>query len=625
MHQFVPWMSVVVTFSLVLPPEASFGAPPIPATPRDFRGAWCATVTNIDWPPQAGVTASIVTAQKARLIQHLDALADANMNAMYLQVRPAGDAMYASTIEPWSQWLTGSQNTSATYDPLAFAITEAHNRGIELHAWVNPYRVALDKSTTNKAANHVMRVSPNLCVGHTDGKTYLDPGKAGSITWIKNVLSDIVTRYDVDGVVFDDYFYPGTNFNDSATYQAYVDGNGTMSRDNWRREHVNTLISQCHDLVHGIRQSCEFGVGPFGIWRPGYPTGVTGADYYATHYCDSRKWLQQGWVDSLSPQLYWTMASPGQPFGNLIDWWVQQNPQRHVMASTADYRVGASVHAGWGGTTANEIVNQVNRAAQGSAAGTVHYSIKWLTDNPKGVRTALKAGPYAQDALRPASTWLDNSPPPPPIATMGPATGNPSKRTITFSQNSNDEEASWWCVNTYNGIEWKLAVLPGSATNLVVDGNVQEFGVSAVDRVGNESAHTLAVPADLILDTNALQASNQWATGTSASDKYGPNYRFHLTEAVSDSATWTWNATQTRNYEVYAWWCQGSNRSATTPYVISRAGGTTTVNRNQRANGGSWQTLGIYQINAGTNTVKVSCWTTPGYVVIADAIKVVPR
>lgn len=466
-------------------------APPIPPTPREYRIAWCATVTNIDWPSKTGVSASVVNQQKAQLIQHLDALVDAKMNGMYLQVRPACDAFYASPIEPWSQWLTGSQNTAATYDPLAFAVTEAHKRGIELHAWVNPYRAALDHVTTNKSPKHVTRARPDLCIKHTDGKTYLDPGKADTITLINSVVADLVTRYDIDGVVFDDYFYPGKTFADGATYQAYVNGGGKMTIHDWRRDNVNRLIQTCYNTVHNIRNSCQFEVGPFGIWRPGNPKGITGSDYYDSHYCDTRLWLQQGWVDSLSPQLYWTLASPGQPFGPLIDWWVQQNPSRHVMASTADYRIGNAAHANWGDTTAAEIVNQVNRVKIAGGVGTVHFSMKWLTNNSNQVRSALKAGPYATDALRPASPWLDNTPPPAPAASIGAPTGSPSQRTITFSQGPGDEKASWWCVNTYDGVKWTLKVLPGAATSLKVSGNVQQFAVSAVDRCGNESARSI--------------------------------------------------------------------------------------------------------------------------------------
>jgi uncharacterized lipoprotein YddW (UPF0748 family) len=473
-------------------------APAIPATPRDYRCAWCATVTNIDWPASAGTSAATVTAQKALLVSHLDAMVSANMNCMYLQVRPACDAMYASNYEPWSQWLTGSQSTNATWDPLTYAVTEAHNRGIELHAWVNPYRAALDQTTSTKGAKHVMKVRPDLCIAYKDGRTYLDPGKADTITSITDVIGDIVTRYDVDGVVFDDYFYPGRDFQDSTTYGAYAAGGGSLSWDDWRRDNVNKLIQSCYTRIHSIRNTCQFEVGPFGIWQPGYPSTVTGSNYYTDHYCDTRKWLQQGWVDSLSPQLYWVLASPGQPFGDLIDWWAAQNPNRHVLASTADYRVANATYANWGGTTASEIVNQVNRVVTAGGVGTVHYSIKWLTNDPEGVRAALTAGPYAKPALKPASTWLDSTPPPAPNASISLPAGLPLKRTITFSQNVGDEAARWWCVNTYDGTTWTLAVLPGSTTSYQVDAATLEYAVSAVDRAGNESAKTqMTVPVTL--------------------------------------------------------------------------------------------------------------------------------
>src|SRR5690606_10728646 len=156
----------------------------------------------------------------------------------------------------------------------------------ELHVWINPYRAALDHLTNNKHPNHVTRKRPDLCVQHTDGKTYMDPGKEDSITWIKNVVADIVTRYDVDGVVFDDYFYPGSDFNDSATYMAYLNGAGSRKLGDWRVNSVDRVIEGCYNTVYSSRNSCQFAVGPFGIWRPGNPPGISGADYWATHYGD---------------------------------------------------------------------------------------------------------------------------------------------------------------------------------------------------------------------------------------------------------------------------------------------------------------------------------------------------
>ena len=476
----------------------TYAAPPVPATPREYRAAWCATVSNIDWPPVRGTSNSTANTQKARLIAHLNALQAARMNAMYLQVRPECDALYVSGIEPSSYYVTGSQGAALNYDPLAFAVEEAHKRGIELHAWINPYRASQNHSTSGKAATHVTRSKSYLCVKHTDGRTYMNPAKQGTIDHIKSVVQDIVTRYDVDGVVMDDYFYPGTTFDDAADYTAYVNGGGSMNKDNWRRDNVDRMIQTCYTTIHGVRQSCQFSVGPFGIWRPGYPAGVSGSDYYATHYCDTRKWLQMGWVDSLSPQLYWPSDSPGQPFGALINWWVQQNTNRHVLASTAPYRVGDSAYDSygniWSNKTASEIVTQVNLTKSAGGVGNVHYSQKWLTDNlnNQGILAALTAptGPYAKDALRPASTWLDNVPPPAPSVSMGPLTGSPARKTITFSQAPTDEKAVWWCVNTWDGSSWTLKVLPGRATSYDAPANTVEVAVSAVDRCGNESARS---------------------------------------------------------------------------------------------------------------------------------------
>lgn len=471
--------------------------PPVPETPRDYRAAWCATVSQIDWPPVTGVSGSTINQQKAALIEHLDALQSANMNAMYLQVRPASNAVYKSTLEPPSEWVTGSQYINFTsFDPLSFACTEAHKRGIELHAWVNPYRAATSSYLGNKAPGHVTQARPDLVIQHGT-QWYMDPGKEDSITWIKNVVADIVTRYDVDGVVFDDYFYPAPTFEDDATYQAYLDDGGTMEKGDWRRNNVDKLIQQCSDLIHGIKPYCQFAVGPFGIWRPNNPPGIIGSDYYATHYCDTKKWLQQGWVDSLSPQLYWTLDSTGQPFGELIDWWVAQNPNRNVMASTADYRVGNSAHDSgfhlWSNKTNQEIVSQVNRVAQNGGVGTVHYSMRWLTNNNRdsqnvGLLDALRNGPYAGDALPPARPWLDNVPPPAPNVSLGAMYGNPPRRNLTFSQNPGDESAMWWCVNVYDGNEWNLTILPRDAYGFTAMEPIVRFAVAAVDRSGNESA-----------------------------------------------------------------------------------------------------------------------------------------
>ena len=465
--------------------------PAIPAVPRELRAAWCATVTNIDWPTATGQS---VSTQQTKLRQHMDALVLNNMNCMYLQIRPACDAFYTPGLEPWSQWLTGTQGNSPGYDPLAFAITEAKARGLELHAWVNPYRAALDLINTNKAATHVCITHPSWVIAYTDNRRYLDMGQSAVRTYIESVIQDIVTRYDIDGVVFDDYFYPGTDFNDTATYNAYTGGGGSMTLANWRRDNVNKLIQECSTVVHNARVGCQFEVGPFGIWRPNNPTGISGADYYATHYCDSKLWLNNGWVDSLSPQIYWSLASSGQPFGALLDWWVSQSlVGRPVFASTADYKMVSDPTNFPSGT---EIVNQVIRTKQGGGLGTVHYSMKHITGDQSGVATGLRNGPYAKQALKPATPWLDPTPPAAPNVNVGPlVSGN---RTVSFAQPGGAEAARWWLLHTWDGTTWTLQILPGVTTSKSVAANVTDVAVTAVDKAGNESSRTrLSVPVTL--------------------------------------------------------------------------------------------------------------------------------
>ncbi len=466
--------------------------PPIPDPPREYRAVWCATVNRIDWPPVAGTNPSQVAQQKSRLLAHLQMMVNANMNAMYFQVRPEADAIYNSTIEPWSHYLTGSQFIASTWDPLEYLVEEAHKRGIEVHAWINPYRASTSTNISGKASSHITKLRSDLIIRH-GSQLYIDPGKQDSIDWIVNVVEDIVSRYNVDGVVFDDYFYPAQNFADEATFAAYQNNGGTMDIHDWRRDNVDRLIETTYNSIKAIRNTCQFSVGPFGIWRPGNPPGISGNDYYATHYCDTRKWLQNGWVDSLSPQLYWPTDSPNQTFGPLINWWVAQNPDRHVLASTATYRVGDSDFDTygnvWSNKTAQEIVDQINLVRNANGVGHVHFSVRWLTDDPlnKNVRMTLQNGLYKEQALRPISWWLDNTPPPAPNASISQPYSNPPRRMIQFSQNPGDEPARYWVIYTYNGNQWNWHVVPGQLTQYSVFEPVQEFAVSAVDATGNES------------------------------------------------------------------------------------------------------------------------------------------
>lgn len=456
-----------------------------PPTPRELRAAWVATVHNIDWPSRKGLA---VDQQKRELVAIIERAASLNMNALMLQVRPGSDAVYASSIEPWSEWLTGQQGKapSPPWDPLAFAVEECHNRGIELHAWVNPYRARVGSGAL--ASNHISVRRPDLV--HTYGKdTVLDPGEPDSIKHLHSVIEDIVGRYEVDGVVFDDYFYPGPEagqeFPDDRAWSAYKAGGGKLGREDWRRFNVDEMVRTTNDLVHRTRPGTRFGVSPFGIWKPGNPAGITGRDTYADLKCDSRKWLMEGWVDYLSPQLYWAIDSEGQSFSKLLGWWAQQNPKgRHMWPSTGLYRLGASAGVSY---SVDEIKNQVSIVARTrGAGGVIHYRMTELMDDRMGVATMLKNGQYAKPALPPATTWLDSTPPAAPRVTFDGS-------MLRWDPAPGGELVTRWVVCLQTAAGWEIDVVPGSErTRRIIGPPPSAMAVKAVDRCGNESVATFA-------------------------------------------------------------------------------------------------------------------------------------
>lgn len=308
---------------------------------REFRGVWVATVANIDWPSKSNLS---VDQQKFELIAILNRMQELNLNALILQVRPNGDALYSSSIEPWSAWLTGTQGTPPNpyYDPLQFAIEEAHKRNIELHAWFNPYRARL-RGNAAFAPNHIASKFPQYAYQYGD-LIWMEPGAKEVQDQTYNVIMDVVQRYDLDGVHLDDYFYPypkdGIPFPDSQTYNAYRSAGGNLGLSDWRRQNVNLMIKRIHEGIKTIKPYVKFGISPFGIYRPGKAPGIVGLDQYASLYADVKLWVEQGWMDYLAPQLYWKIDPPQQSYSVLLNWWLQNNPRRlHVYTGNALYRI----------------------------------------------------------------------------------------------------------------------------------------------------------------------------------------------------------------------------------------------------------------------------------------------
>jgi uncharacterized lipoprotein YddW (UPF0748 family) len=473
-----------------------------PEVSREFRAAWVATVANIDWPSKPGLSS---WEQQGEMIAILNKAVQLNLNAIILQVRPATDAMYDSKLEPWSEFLTAQMGRPPEpyYDPLAFAVTEAHKRGLELHAWFNPYRSLHPAAKSEVSANHLSVQRPEIVRSY--GKyLWLDPGDTAVRAHSIRVLTDVVKRYDIDGVHIDDYFYPYKerdsagkiiDFPDSVTWTRYVDSGGEMSRDNWRRNNVDVFVRDLYKEIKKTKPWVKFGISPFGMWRPGYPPQIKGFDAYEQLYADSKKWLNEGWLDYFTPQLYWPMSRQDASYPVLLDWWISENTKgRNMWPGNYTSRVGSSGSDSW---KSQEILDQIRttRLTNG-ATGNVHFSMKVFMQNRDSLDDRLLAGPYAGPALVPASPWLDSIPPRKPAAYLAkdPAT----RATVVTLVPSGTEKVWLWVLRYRNGPDWTTKILPGAQTTHMFEGGSKiappdEVVVTAIDRTGNESAMATAV------------------------------------------------------------------------------------------------------------------------------------
>lgn len=460
----------------------------LPAVKREFRAAWVATVANINWPSSRNLSTQ---QQKDEAIKLLDLLQEANFNAVIFQVRPAADALYKSSYEPWSYYLTGETGKSPApyYDPLAFWIEEAHKRGMELHVWLNPYR-AHHLSGGAVSSESMVRKSPGNIVKLKNGMYWFDPASIKTQDHVSSVVRDIVKNYDVDAIHFDDYFYPyatyngGADFPDQATWNVYQNGGGTLSRADWRRDHVNRFIERIYKEIKEEKNYVKFGISPFGIWKPGYPAGVTGSSQYDELYADAKLWLNKGWVDYFSPQLYWPINSQRQNFRDLLEWWEGENTmKRHLWPGLNTVEVRAANRSA-------EIVNQLkitDEILDKGSVGAIHYSVAGLTNNSEMI-PALKNGPYKEKALIPACTWLKcNKPQKPDLRVVN----EDNRLQISWSDKSAEDVFQWVLFVKY-GNEWQVEILPkkeaGKQISRTQNGKqCTMVALKAIDRLGNES------------------------------------------------------------------------------------------------------------------------------------------
>lgn len=435
-----------------------------PEPMREMRGAWIATVDNIDWPSRPGLPPA--QAQQ-EMITLLDRLSAAGINAVFFQVRPAADALYPSELEPWSDYLTGEMGKppQEEWDPLEFTVRAAHARGMELHAWFNPFRAHHPSSKSPISAGHLSRRRPELV--HRYGRhLWMDPGLQGVHDHSLAVITDVVRRYDVDGVHLDDYFYPykeqqngrTIEFPDTASYAAYRKAGGRLKLEDWRRDNVNRFVRRLNDEVHRVRSDVRFGISPFGIWRPGHPKQIRGFDAYAELYADALRWWKAGWVDYLAPQLYWKINARSQSYPVLLHWWADQNVKgRHLWAGNYTSRI----EIGGGGWSPREILEQIRLTRkEAGASGNIQFSAKAILQNRGRIADSLASELYAQPALPPASPWLGGAAPAAPMLSVS---GRPGQEGIILAPGPGPARVSTWIVQRRSGRGWRTELLPGTA------------------------------------------------------------------------------------------------------------------------------------------------------------------
>lgn len=496
--------------------ESDSGPDMPPPAPREFRAAWVATVANIDWPSKRATTTE---AQKAEAIDIIEKSRSLGLNALIFQVRPAADALYASVLEPWSEYLTGEQGKMPEpyYDPLQFWIEESHKRGIELHAWFNPYRARHTSAKSKNAPSHISNTHPSVVKSY-GGFLWMDPGEPISAQRTLDVVLDVVRRYDVDGIHIDDYFYPypvnvpgsmppvEIDFPDERPWNDFIAKGGAPDRAGWRRGNVNRLVEAIYTGVKKEKPWVRFGVSPFGLGKPEKrPPEIKGFSQYDKLYADVELWLQKGWMDYLAPQLYWPIAQKEQAYEVLLDYWHRENTAgRHIFPGLFTSRItnpGDGTEKTW---MPQEISDQIALTRLRKAPqGHIHFSAIALKENRRGINEVLLQERYNGMAVPPAAAWLSTARPAAPTVYTS---GNGGRDTIRLViQPPFPARLGLWIKQ--DDI-WSFMTLPvvfeGPAPQVFTHeisvppspkgGRVKAAVASTFDRFGTES---LRVPVDL--------------------------------------------------------------------------------------------------------------------------------
>ncbi len=431
---------------------------------HEFRGMWVATVLNIDWPSRPGLT---VTEQRAELWQLIRLAAIRGCNAVLLQVRTAGDRFYQSSLgDPWSRYLTGTLGRDPGWDPLEWAVGEASRRGLEVHAWANPFRVAMDTSLSSLYPGSFAARNPSFTYAY-GGRRYLDPGRPEVRLHVRAVLAEIASRYGVAGVHLDDYYYPypvaGQVIGDAASYSLYGAG---RTRAAWRRDNVNRFVRHAGVDLHAADPRTVFSVSPFGIWRnaASSPEGsaTSGLQSYDDLYADTRLWLREQWTDLFIPQLYWQQGHPAADYDVLSRWWALQGwgTRTHIALGEAAYKVGST---GW--TDPDELRDHVDLGRRlNQVEGNAFYNASAVRANVLGAMTRVQAAHYPRPALPLPVRWLNAARPAQPSFTGAGRTS--AGFTLDWTLPAGAEPARWIGIWRQRAYSDTIPALPGTATDL---------------------------------------------------------------------------------------------------------------------------------------------------------------
>jgi uncharacterized lipoprotein YddW (UPF0748 family) len=466
------------------------------AATLELRGMWLTTVGNIDFPSRPGLPEAQV---KAEYLRWLDLAVAQRHNAIFVQVRPSGDAFWPSRYAPWSQWLTGRRDgTSPGWDPMAFMVDEAHRRNLEFHAWFNPYRGSQPAPAGPGAdvgqlpPDHPLRLHRDWAVAYPKGRTarlYFDPGNPAARRYVEDSIMEAVTTYDVDGVHFDDFFYPypqaGQDFPDGRSFAARA--RASQSRAQWRRDNVDTLVREMSERIKAAKPWVKFGISPFGIWRnagtdrAGSPTN--GLQSYDAIYADTRRWVREQWVDYIVPQLYWAIGFAKADYATVLPWWssLVQGTRVQLYIGQADYRVGEK--GPW--RDPGQLDRQLTLNRRYAVSGSVHFSAKQVRADRLGAVTRYRDHHYAAPALLPPMRRLPAEPPAAPRL-LSARRRAPDTAELDWRPGAGRAPASW-ALYRVAGATAGLVATGRTGTTVVAPG-AGTYCLSGLDRSGNEGA-----------------------------------------------------------------------------------------------------------------------------------------